>query len=154
MQIRVIATGKIKEKWLQAGIDEYKKRLSRYCKLAITTVPDTPDHWPAGKALQTEADLLLKQIKPQSFVIALDLQGSRYQSVQLAGAMDQWFTRGGSEIVFVIGGSNGLDRSVIDRAQETLCLSDLTFTHQMARMILLEQCYRGFRILRNEPYHK
>ena len=154
MQIKIITPGKIREKWLQSGIDEYKKRLSRYCGVSITIVPDTPDHWPQSKALQTEADRLLKHIKPQSLVIALDLKGRQYQSHQLAAAIDQWFRRGGSEIVFVIGGSNGLDKSVLDRAQETLCLSELTFTHQMARLILLEQCYRGFRILRNEPYHK
>lgn len=154
MQIQIISPGKVKEKWLQAGISEFVKRLSRYCTVTLHVVADTPDSWPVARALEKEAEQILRQIKPASYVVALDLNGQQSDSEQFSCMLMQWLEKGGSEVIFVIGGSNGLSRSVLDRAQDQLCLSRLTFTHQMARLILLEQCYRAFRIQRNEPYHK
>ena len=154
MRIRIISPGKIKEKWLQAGIQEYVKRLGRYCRVSIVTVSDMPDSWPQEKAMAAEAEQILKHIRSQDLVVLLDLKGRHMASEAFAKTLDQWMVQGGSEIVFVIGGSNGLDSSLRERAQAAICLSSMTFTHQMTRLILLEQCYRAFRILRNEPYHK
>lgn len=152
--IKIICPGKIREKWLQLGIEEYIRRLSRYAKVSILQVDDVPDSWPLEKALLEEASRVMSRIKPQDFVIVLDLKGQEIDSVEFAGYMQEWLQTGGSEIVFVIGGSNGLSTELLNRSQQRLCLSKMTFTHQMTRLILLEQCYRAFRIDRNEPYHK
>ena len=154
MKITILSPGKIREKWLQAGVDEYIKRLGRYCQVDIRLVDDVPDSWPTDKAVAEEGRRLLSRIGPQDFVIALDLNGHTWNSPQLAVQLSDWFRAGGSEVYFLIGGSNGLSPDVLARANQKFCLSQLTFTHQMTRLILLEQCYRAFRILRNEPYHK
>ncbi|MEA4889520.1 MAG: 23S rRNA (pseudouridine(1915)-N(3))-methyltransferase RlmH [Clostridiaceae bacterium] len=154
MKLTIISPGKIKEPWLQAGIDEYIKRLSRYCQVQCQQVDDTPDSWTPARAKEEEGRRLLARIKPQAWVVVLDLQGRQPDSLELARLLPQWLQNGGSEVVFVIGGPHGLDQPVLDRAQATLALSRLTFTHQMARLLLLEQCYRAFRIVSGEPYHK
>ena len=154
MRIVVISPGKIREKWLQAGIAEYVKRLGRYTQVDLQTVDDMPDSWPADKALEEEGRRLLARLRPQSFVIALDLHGQEFDSIELASRLPEWFRLGSSEIIFIIGGSNGLSQAVLKRAQVRLCLSRMTMTHQMTRLFLLEQCYRTFKIANNEPYHK
>lgn len=154
MKMIVLSPGKVREKWLQNGIDEYIRRLGRYCQISMLTVDDVPDSWPIAKALDEEGRRLLAKIRPQSFVIALDLRGAQLDSPELSRLLPDWFQEGGSEICFVIGGSNGLAPSVLERSQARLCLSRMTFTHQMTRLILLEQCYRAFKIQMGEPYHK
>lgn len=154
MRLIILSPGKVRETWLQVGIDEYIRRLGRYCQVNIITVDDVPDSWPMNKAIEEESRRLLAKIKPQSWVVALDLQGKLPDSLELAKLLPEWFREGGSEIVFVIGGSNGLAPAILNRAQARLCLSKLTFTHQMTRLILLEQCYRAFKIQAGEPYHK
>jgi 23S rRNA (pseudouridine1915-N3)-methyltransferase len=154
MRLVILSPGKIKETWLQAGLDEYVRRLGRYCQVRLLTVDDVPDSWPSEKALDEECRRLLARIGPQSLVVALDLCGIRTDSPGLARLLAGWLREGGSEVFFVIGGSNGLAPGVLARAQVRLCLSELTFTHQMTRLILLEQCYRAFRIMSGEPYHK
>lgn len=154
MHIKIVSPGKIKEKWQLAGIEEYKKRLSRYCRIQIVSVPDTPDSWPKEKALSAEADKILARIDAREWLIALDLQGREYDSLSFATMMRRELVKGGSRITFVIGGSNGLDSRILLRANNRVCLSKLTFTHQFTRLILLEQCYRAFRINSGEPYHK
>jgi 23S rRNA (pseudouridine1915-N3)-methyltransferase len=154
MKLQILSPGKVREPWLQAGIDEYVKRLGRYCQVRLVTVDDAPDSWPVEKAKDEEARRLLGRLKPQSFVVALDLAGEMTDSPGLARRLEGWLRDGGSEVVFVIGGSNGLAPLILERAQVRLCLSPMTFTHQMTRLILLEQCYRAFRILAGEPYHK
>jgi 23S rRNA (pseudouridine1915-N3)-methyltransferase len=154
MRIRVIAPGKIKEKWLKTGIDEYRKRLTRYCEVIIQELEDVPDSWPEEKALNEEAIRIMAKVKSQDYCVVLDLHGRQFDSKLFAANLQDWFIQGGSEIVFIIGGSNGLSPVVTKRAQVRLCLSEMTFTHQMTRLLLLEQCYRAFRINRNEPYHK
>lgn len=154
MRIRIISPGKIKEKWLQAGIDEYKKRLRRYCRIDIITVPDSPDNRPVDKILAEEGERIMARTDRQDWIIALDLNGEEHDSLSFASVLQKDLAAGGSTITFVIGGSNGLNRSILERANRKLCLSRLTFTHQMARLILLEQCYRAFRISSGEPYHK
>lgn len=154
MRLIILSPGKIREKWLQAGIDEYVKRLSRFTQVEFQIVDDVPDSWPVEKARDEEGRRLLARLRPQAFVVVLDLSGVQPDSPELARLLPDWLSRGGSEVVFVIGGSNGLAPSVIQRAQASLCLSRLTFTHQMSRLILLEQCYRAFKISAGEPYHK
>lgn len=159
MEIRILSVGKIKEKYLTAGIQEYAKRLSRYCKLNFIQVPDekTPDK--ASDALneqikKTEGERLLKNIREQDYVIALALDGKMLDSVELSKKLGQLGVEGKSSIAFVIGGSLGLSSQVLNRADFKLSFSPMTFPHQLMQMILLEQIYRSYRILNNEPYHK
>lgn len=159
MEIRILSVGKIKEKYLNAGIAEYAKRLSRYCKLTFCQVADekTPDR--ASDALNeqikdTEGQRLLKHIREQDYVIALAIDGNMVDSVELSWKIGQLGVEGRSSIAFVIGGSLGLSDAVLQRADYRLSFSRMTFPHQLMQMILLEQIYRGFRILNNEPYHK
>ena len=159
MEIRILSVGKIKEKYLNAGIAEYAKRLSRYCKLTFCQVADekTPDR--ASNALNeqikdTEGQRLLKHIREQDYVIALAIDGNMVDSVELSRKIGQLGVEGRSSIAFVIGGSLGLSDAVLQRADYRLSFSRMTFPHQLMQMILLEQIYRGFRILNNEPYHK
>ena len=159
MEIRILSVGKIKEKYLNAGIAEYAKRLSRYCKLTFCQVADekTPDR--ASDALNeqikdTEGQRLLKHIREQDYVIALAIDGNMVDSVELSRKIGQLGVEGRSSIAFVIGGSLGLSDAVLQRADYRLSFSRMTFPHKLMQMILLEQIYRGFRILNNEPYHK
>lgn len=159
MRITVIGVGKIKEKYLEQAIGEYSKRLSRYCKLEIIQVADekTPDG--ASPALEAqikekEGERILAQIKDGAYVIALAIDGNMLSSEELAAAMDRLGVGGVSHITFVIGGSLGLSEKVLKRADCRLSFSKMTFPHQLMRVILLEQVYRGYRINCGEPYHK
>lgn len=159
MEIRVLSVGKIKEKYLTEGIQEYAKRLGRYCRLTFCQVADekTPDK--ASDALNeqiklTEGQRLMKHIREQDYVIALALDGKMLDSVELSQKLGQLGLEGKSSVAFVIGGSLGLGDQVLSRANFRLSFSKMTFPHQLMQMILLEQIYRGYRILNNEPYHK
>lgn len=154
MKLKILACGKIREKWMISGIDEYVKRLGRYCDVEIIEVPDSPDGLPRETALAREGEKLLAQVKEGSFVWVLDLAGKMYGSEDFSKELIKAFDRGGAELTCLIGGSNGLSPEVIARADARICLSPMTFTHQMTRLILLEQCYRAFKIDRGEPYHK
>lgn len=159
MRISLICVGKIKEKYLTMGIDEYKKRLSRYCTLEIIEVPDegTPDNASAAmeEAIKkTEGNRILKVLKDDSYCIVLDIKGNMLSSEDLACHMEKLFVGGKSHISFVIGGSLGLSEEVLKRADYRLSFSKMTFPHQLMRLILLEQIYRSYRIINNEPYHK
>ena len=159
MKITLITVGKIKEKYLEAAISEYAKRLSRYCRLEIVQVADekTPDG--ASEAQEEairkiEGERLLKQIKDSDYVIALALDGKMMDSPTLASHLEKLAVQGNSTIDFVIGGSLGLSDEVLRRADEKLCFSLMTFPHQLMQIILLEQIYRSYRIINHEPYHK
>lgn len=159
MRITIVAVGKIKERFYTQAIEEYSKRLGRYCKLSVVEVGDekTPDN--AREALERqirekEGQRVLSAVKENSYVIALDIQGEMLDSEALAGKIGKLAGSGISHIVFIIGGSLGLSQSVLSRADYRLSFSSLTFPHQLMRVILLEQIYRGFRILEGEPYHK
>ncbi|MDW7658599.1 MAG: 23S rRNA (pseudouridine(1915)-N(3))-methyltransferase RlmH [Bacillota bacterium] len=154
LTLTIVTPGKSKETWLQAAIDDYVRRLRRYCAVRFVIVRDVPDDRPVHQVIDDEGKNILTRLRPQDYVIALDLGGEQPDSPQLAVNLIRWLEAGGSEIIFVIGGANGLDEAVLQRAQHRLCLSRLTWTHQMTRLLLLEQCYRAFRILNNEPYHK
>ena len=159
MKITICCVGKIKEKFYSQAIEEYSKRLSKYCKLEIKEAADekTPDS--ASDTVnrmikEKEGDRLLSFIKDDSYVIALAIDGKMLDSVELSEKIDNLMLSGKSDIVFVIGGSLGLDKRVLDRADFKLSFSKMTFPHQLMRVILLEQIYRSFRIMKNEPYHK
>lgn len=159
MNITIITVGKIKEKYLRDAIDEYSKRLSRYCKLDIIELPDekTPDNASEKEELMIkdkEGDLILSKVKDNAYVIALDLKGKQLSSEELATFMDDCAVRGDSNLTFIIGGSLGISQKVLARANYKLCFSKMTFPHQLFRVMLLEQIYRGFRINKGEPYHK
>lgn len=159
MNITLITVGKIKEKYLRDAIDEYSKRLSRYCKLDIVELPDekTPDNASEKEELQIkekEGKNILSKIKENSYVIAMDLKGKHITSEEFSSLIDNLGVEGNSNITFVIGGSLGLSQEVIKRANYKLCFSKMTFPHQLFRVMLLEQIYRGYRIIKGEPYHK
>ena len=159
MRITVVAVGKIKERFFEDAVREYEKRLGRYCKLEIIQVADerTPDG--AGEALERqikekEGERILAHIRDGAYVIALAIEGKMLDSEELARKLGQLGVGGVSQVVFVIGGSLGLSGAVLERADYRLSFSKMTFPHQMMRVILLEQVYRGFRILNHQPYHK
>jgi 23S rRNA (pseudouridine1915-N3)-methyltransferase len=159
LKISIACVGKIKEKFYKDAISEYEKRLSRYCKLEFLEVADekTPDG--ASEALEEqikekEARRLLEKIREDAFVCTLEIEGKRLTSEGFARWMEGLTVRGTSHIVFVIGGSLGLHESLRRRADMALSFSDMTFPHQLMRVILVEQIYRGFRIMHGEPYHK
>ena len=152
MKITIVAVGKIKEKFFQDAIGEYSKRLSRYCRLEIVQTAD--EKTPEGQIKDREGERILSAIKEDSFVIALAIDGKAPDSVELAKQIEKWQVGGRDHLVFVIGGSLGLSKRVLDRADYRLSFSKMTFPHQLMRVILLEQIYRSFRIIHGEPYHK
>ena len=159
MNIHIVSVGKIKEKYLKQGIAEFEKRLRPYCKLKLDEVADeqAPEQLSEKeliKVKQKEGERILQKIKHTEYVIALDIHGVNWSSEQLAKEIDKLATLGNSSIAFVIGGSNGLSEEVLKRANQKLSFSKMTFPHQLMKLILMEQVYRGFKILRNEPYHK
>ena len=159
MNITLITVGKIKEKYLKEAIDEYSKRLTRYCKLEIIELADekTPDNASEKEEQQIkekEGDLILSKVKDNAYVIAMDLKGKHITSEEFSNFIDNLGVTGNPNITFIIGGSLGLSQKVIQRANYKLCFSKMTFPHQLFRVMLLEQIYRAFRIIKNEPYHK
>ena len=159
MQVRVIAVGKIKEKFLTGGIAEYEKRLLPYLKLTITEIADERRavHANAGEEALTkdrEGERILAAIPGGAYVVALDVRGTALSSEELAAKLHAWQMEGVSSVAIIIGGDLGLSAAVLSRADLRLSFSKLTFTHQMIRMILLEQLYRACRINSGEPYHK
>ncbi|SET15953.1 23S rRNA (pseudouridine(1915)-N(3))-methyltransferase RlmH [Anaerobranca gottschalkii] len=159
MQIDIIAVGKIKEKYLNLGIEEFQKRLSSYCKLNIIEVPDEriPDNASLAEEeyiKEKEGEKIISKIRDGSYIIPLALNGKMLSSEELAEKMNNLAIGGNSHITFIIGGSNGLSNKVLQKGNFLLSFSKMTFPHQLMRLILLEQIYRCFRINRGEPYHK
>lgn len=159
MKITLITVGKIKEKYLDDAIAEYSKRLGRYCRLEIVQVPDekTPDkasEIQENQIRDKEGERILSYVKEDAHVIALAIDGKQRSSEKMAAWMEELGVRGESHLQFIIGGSLGLSQSVLRRADEKISFSRLTFPHQLMRVILLEQVYRAYRIMSNEPYHK
>ena len=159
MRINIVCVGKIKEKYFKLGIDEFKKRLSKYCKLEIIELEDekAPENLSDKEMLiikEKEGKKILSKIKDNSYVIALAIDGKNLSSEELAQTINKLGVRGVSNITFVIGGSLGLSDEVLSRADYKLSFSKMTFPHQLMRLILLEQVYRAYRINNGEPYHK
>ena len=159
MNITMITVGKLKEKYLKQGIEEYLKRLSAYAKVNIVELSDekAPEVLSENEMEQVknkEGERILAKISADAHVIALAIEGKMKTSEQLAERLDNLATYGKSKVVFVIGGSLGLSQEVMRRADESLSFSKMTFPHQLMRLILVEQVYRAFKINRGEPYHK
>lgn len=159
MNITILAVGKIKESFYRDAIAEYQKRLGRYCRLEIVEVVDEPVPEKASSAQEEqikekEAQRILKRLRDGSFVVALEIAGEKYNSENFAKKLENLALAGKSQLVFIIGGSLGLHRSVSERADLKLSFSDMTFPHPLMRVILAEQIYRAFRIISGAPYHK
>lgn len=159
MKIDIVAVGKVKEKFYRDAIEEFLKRLSKYAKVQCIEVVDekTPDG--ASTALeeqikQKEAERIFKHLKEDAYVITLEINGKRLNSVGFSKKIEELAITGKSHIQFVIGGSLGLHNFVLKRSDYALSFSDMTFPHQLMRVILLEQIYRAYRIISGEPYHK
>ena len=159
MKITIISVGKLKEKYLKQGIQEYLKRLSSYADVSIVELadekaPETMSEAEMETVKRKEGERILGAIKPDTYVITLEIEGKMLTSEGLAAKMDELATYGKSKVAFVIGGSLGISDEVRKRSDFALSFSKLTFPHQLMRLVLLEQVYRGFRIIRGEPYHK
>ncbi|QPC47898.1 23S rRNA (pseudouridine(1915)-N(3))-methyltransferase RlmH [Mangrovibacillus cuniculi] len=159
MNISIITVGKLKEKYLKQGIAEYTKRLSVYCKIDEIEVPDekAPENLSDAEMMQVkqkEGERILAKIGQDVHVIALAINAKQRTSEEFARELDKLGTYGKSKVAFVIGGSLGLSDEVMKRANDTISFSKMTFPHQLMKLVLVEQIYRGYRINRNEPYHK
>jgi 23S rRNA (pseudouridine1915-N3)-methyltransferase len=156
MKLKIIALGKIKEKFLKEGIDEFLKRLTPYASVEIVELSpiEIKDENLTARILEQEGEKILANIKPNSYVITLEIEGVNFTSEKFAQKIEEISNQGQNEIVFVIGSSCGIAKSVSARADFKLSLSKMTFLHQFARLLLVEQIYRAFKIQKGETYHK
>ncbi|OCS87926.1 23S rRNA (pseudouridine(1915)-N(3))-methyltransferase RlmH [Caryophanon tenue] len=159
MNISIITVGKLKEKYLKMGIDEYAKRLGSYAKIDLIEVPDekAPEQLSEAEmeiVKKKEAERILAKIGADTYVIALAINGKQKTSEQMAKDIESLMTYGRSKVAFVIGGSLGLHDDVLKRADEQQSFGKMTLPHQLMKLVLIEQIYRSFRIIKGEPYHK
>ncbi len=156
MKIKIIALGKIKEKFLKEGIDEFSKRLTPYVPLEVIELQpiEIKDENLTSRILDEEGDKILAHIKPQSYVITMEIKGKQLSSEEFSEKLETLINDGISEVIFVIGSSCGISPKVSARANYKMSISKMTFLHQFARLLLIEQIYRAFKIMRNETYHK
>jgi 23S rRNA (pseudouridine1915-N3)-methyltransferase len=153
MKISVWCIGKTDEKYLEEGISKYLKRLSHYCRIEIEIFKDVKPGQNAEETQKREADLVLAKLKTDDFLILMDEKGEHYTSTQFATYIEKLQMSSGKQVIFLIGGAFGHHISVRNRAQHSISLSKMTFSHQMVRLFLIEQIYRAFTIIRNEKYH-
>lgn len=156
LKIKIIALGKIKEKFLKDGIDEFLKRLTPYATVSILELNpiEIKDENLTDKILIEEGEKILSHIKPLDFVITMEIKGKQFSSEEFASQIKSLTNEGIQEIVFVIGSSCGIGKNVSERANLKMSMSKMTFLHQFARLILVEQIYRAFKIIKGETYHK
>lgn len=159
MNIKIISVGKLKEKYLKMGIEEYVKRLGAYCKIELIEVPDekAPEKLSAAEMIQVkekEGERILSKITENAYVFALAIEGKQRTSEEFSKEIDQLGISGKSQLVFVIGGSLGLSDAVLKRSNTQISFGKMTLPHQLMRLVLVEQVYRGYRIMKGEPYHK
>ena len=156
MKIKIIAPGRIKEKFLKDGIDEFLKRLTPYAAVEVTEITpvEIKDVHLIERALDEEGEKILSLIKPQSYVITMEISGKQFSSEEFARKIEDLTNEGQSEIIFVIGSSCGISKKVSARANLKMSMSKMTFLHQFARLVLIEQIYRAFKIIKGETYHK
>ena len=159
MNITIVTVGKLKEKYLKMGIDEYVKRLGGYAKIDLVEVPDekAPEQLSEAEmeiVKRKEGERILSKIGPDTYVIALAINGKMKSSEEMAADLESLMTYGKSKITFVIGGSLGLHDDVLKRADEKQSFGKMTLPHQLMKLVLVEQIYRSFRIMKGEPYHK
>lgn len=159
LKINIICVGKIKEKYLQDAIQEYSKRLSKYCSLSIIEladekVPQSINDSIISQIKEKECNNMLSHIDKNSYVIALDLHGKQYSSEEFSQKIENIQVNGSSTITFIIGGTLGLTEKLLSQSDELICFSKMTFPHQLIRVFLLEQIFRAFKINNNETYHR
>ena len=156
MKIKIITLGKIKEKYLKEGINEFLKRLTPYASVSVLEINpiEIKDENLTEKVLLEEGEKILSNIKPLDYVITMEIQGKQFSSVEFAKRIEDLTNSGTQEIVFVIGSSCGIGNNVSDRANLKMSMSKMPFLHQFARLILVEQIYRAFKIIKGETYHK
>ena len=159
MDITIIAVGKLKEKYLKNGITEYLKRMKNYANVKIVEVNDEPASQTLSEAeieqvKEAEGQRIIEKIPDRSQVIALDLKGKQLTSENFAEKIDETMIYGTSQIAFIIGGSHGLSKEVLQKTDLKISFGKMTYPHQLMRLILVEQIYRAFKIMRHEPYHK
>jgi len=153
VRLRILAVGRDRSGLYQPAVEEYARRIARYARLEMVEVPEARRHAGTPRAREEEGESLLARLGERERLVALDERGQEHGSVELSRRLASWL-EGGRDVALVIGGSDGLAEAVLARAQERLSLSRLTLAHRLARLVLLEQLYRGFTILRGEPYHK
>jgi len=155
MKITLIAIGKTEDKYLIEGIDKYLSRLKHYINFSLVIIPDVKNTKNLTEAQQKtkEAELILKQLNNSDVVVLLDEKGKKFSSVQFSQYINKQMVGSVQNLVFIIGGPYGFDESIYKRANSSISLSDMTFSHQMVRLFFVEQLYRAFTILKNEPYH-
>tara|TARA_B100001142_G_scaffold318702_1_gene361168 strand:- start:4 stop:477 length:474 start_codon:yes stop_codon:yes gene_type:complete len=155
MKIVLITIGKTNEKYLIEGINEYNKRLKKYSNFEIIDIPNVKNtkHLSDYELIKKEGELILNQLKDTDHVVLLDDKGKAFTSLTFAQKLQQWLIVGRKRLVFIIGGAYGFSESLYERGNEKLSLSNMTFSHQMIRLFFLEQMYRAYTILNNEPYH-
>jgi len=155
MNIKLIAIGKTDHKNLQALIEEYQKRLSFYIKFELEIIPDIKNvkNLSEDQQKEKEGELILAKLSPTDFLILLDENGKSFTSIGFANELQKKMNAGIKTLVYVIGGPYGFSETVYQKAQQKISLSEMTFSHQMVRLFFIEQVYRGFTILKNEPYH-
>ncbi len=159
MNIQILCVGTLKEKYLREGVAEYAKRLGSYCRLTIREISEEKlplNASPAQirQAMEREGERLFRELPKETALVCLCVEGRSMDSVAFAHSLERWAVEGGGAVTFVIGGSDGLSEELKRRAAARLSFSEMTFPHQLMRLVLVEQIYRGFRILKNEPYHK
>ncbi|MBR1460396.1 23S rRNA (pseudouridine(1915)-N(3))-methyltransferase RlmH [bacterium] len=156
MKIKIIALGKIKEKYIKNGIDEFLKRITPYASLNITEINpvEIKDEALISRALEQEGEKILSYIKPTDYVITMEIKGKEFSSEEFASCLEELTNAGTQEVIFVIGSSNGIGQNVSARANLKMSMSRMTFLHEFARLILIEQIYRAFKIIKGETYHK
>lgn len=155
MKIELIAIGKTSFDYLKTGIAIYEKRLTRYCNFKLSIIPDIKDAKNLSEAQikHKEGELILKKIDKSHLVILLDDKGKDYTSMQFSNFLENKLMPSGKHIIFIIGGAYGFSEAIYERANQKLSLSKMTFSHQMVRLFFLEQLYRAYSIIKNEPYH-
>jgi len=155
MKITLLTVGKTDFKWLREGLDIYMSRLSHYVKFAMVEIPELKNVSALSRdeIKSKEGELILRNVKPEDHLILLDERGKEYRSVELASMIESHISRNGSDMVFVVGGAYGFSEPVYKRSNAMLSLSKMTFSHQMVRVIFVEQLYRAFTIMKGEPYH-
>ena len=156
MNVKIVAVGKIKENYIKEAIKEYEKRLTSFCSFSVVEVvaEQINEESMVDKYKKNEAERILQHVKADSYVVTLEIKGKSFSSETFADKIKEISNSGVKELVFIIGGANGLDEKVSLRSNLKLSFSDMTFPHQMMRVILLEQIYRSYRIIMGEPYHK
>ena len=158
VHINIICVGKLKEKYLKEAVNEYKKRLTKYCNINIIEIndeqiPNKINENIKEQIKEKECKKIMENIRNDSYVIPLDLKGKQFTSEEFSCKLENIQTQGYSNITFIIGGTLGLTSEILKRANESICFSEMTFPHQLIRVFLLEQIFRGFKISKNETYH-